>query len=71
LKSGVKAALATLWYVDDEATALASREFYQELKTPGISKAKALQNAQKKLLSSRRYRHPGYWAPFLMIGNWR
>jgi len=71
LKSGVKAALATLWYVDDEATALASREFYQELKTPGISKAKALQNAQKKLLSSRRYRHPGYWAPFLLIGNWR
>ncbi len=69
LKAGVKAALATLWYVDDEATALAVRDFYQELKIPGISKAKALQNAQKKLMGSRRYRHPGYWAPFLLIGK--
>ncbi|OQX24923.1 MAG: hypothetical protein BWK80_18275, partial [Desulfobacteraceae bacterium IS3] len=70
VKAGVSGAIATLWYVDDEAAALAMREFYQELKTPGISKAKALQNTQKKMISQRRYRHPDYWAPFLLIGNW-
>ncbi|OQY54207.1 MAG: hypothetical protein B6245_21565 [Desulfobacteraceae bacterium 4572_88] len=70
LKAGVRGAIATLWYVDDEATALVIREFYQQLRMPGISKARALQNAQKKLVSQRRYQHPGYWAPFLLIGNW-
>jgi len=70
IKAGVKTAMATLWFVDDEATSLAVREFYRQLKTPGISKAKALQNAQKKLIAQERYWHPVYWAPFLLIGNW-
>ncbi len=70
VKAGVRTAIATLWYVDDEATSLAIREFYRQLKTPGISKAKALQNAQKSLISQLRYWHPLYWAPFLLIGNW-
>jgi len=70
VKAGVRSAVATLWYVDDEATSLVIREFYRQLKTPGLSKAKALQNAQKKLISQLRFRHPAYWGPFLLIGNW-
>ncbi len=70
VKAGVGTTLATLWFVDDEATSLAIREFYKQLKTPGMSKAKALQNAQKKLIGQLRYRHPAYWGPFLLIGNW-
>jgi len=70
VKAGVRSVIATLWFVDDEATSLAIREFYRQLKTPAISRAKALQNAQKKLISQDRYWHPLYWAPFLLIGNW-
>lgn len=70
VKAGVRSAIATLWYVDDESTSLAVREFYRQLKTPGIHKAKALQNAQKTLINQPRYWHPLYWAPFLLIGNW-
>ncbi len=70
VKAGVKSVIATLWYVDDEATSFAIREFYRQLKKPDISKAKALQNAQKNLISQKRYWHPLYWAPFLLIGNW-
>ncbi|MCP4692572.1 MAG: CHAT domain-containing protein [Desulfobacterales bacterium] len=70
VKAGVRAAVATLWYVDDEATSLAIREFYRQLKKPGISKVKAMQNAQKSLIEKPRYWQPIYWAPFLMIGNW-
>ncbi len=70
VKAGVGSVLATLWYVNDESTSLAVREFYRQLKIPGISKAKALQNAQKKLIEKDRYWHPVYWAPFLLIGNW-
>jgi CHAT domain-containing protein len=70
VKAGVKSVVATLWFVDDEATSLAIIEFYRQLKTPGISKAKALQNAQKMLIAQKRFQHPAYWAPFLLIGNW-
>jgi CHAT domain-containing protein len=29
-----------------------------------------LQHAQRGMLDDIRYRHPGYWSPYLMIGNW-
>jgi len=71
VKAGARSAIATLWYVDDEATSIAISEFYQQLLlNPGISKAKALQEMQKKLIQIKRYWHPSYWAPFLLIGNW-
>ena len=70
VKAGVKGAIATLWFVDDEATSLAIREFYRQLQKPELSKAQAMQNVQKKLINQRRYWHPLYWAPFLVIGNW-
>lgn len=71
IKAGARSAIATLWFVDDEATALTIMEFYQQLlRGPGLTKAKALQNAQKKLIAQDRYWHPSYWGPFLLIGNW-
>jgi len=70
VKAGVKGVIATLWFVDDEATSLAIREFYRQLRKPGLTKAKAMQNVQKNLISQRRYWHPLYWGPFLVIGNW-
>jgi CHAT domain-containing protein len=68
VKAGVKSAVATLWYIDDEATSLAIREFYRELEISGV-KVQAMQNAQKKMIARPRYQHPIYWAPFLVIGN--
>jgi CHAT domain-containing protein len=56
----VKSAVATLWYVDDQATSLAIRELYRQLKKKEMTKAKALQNAQKMLISTRKYWHPIY-----------
>jgi len=71
VKSGARCALATLWFVNDETSPMVVGDFYKALHdTPGISKAKALQDAQIKLLSDPRYGHPCYWAPYLIIGNW-
>ena len=70
IKSGARSALATLWSIDDAATSQLVVEFYKQLKNPELSKAKALQQAQLIILSDIRYRHAGYWAPFLLIGNW-
>lgn len=70
IKAGARSALATLWYINDQASTALVTEFYEQLGLASNSKAKALQKAQQKLLSDPRYRHPGYWSPFLMIGNW-
>jgi len=70
VKSGARSALATLWFVNDQTTSLLTTDFYSYLKQADNSKAQALQKAQIKVLSDRRYRHPGYWSPYLLIGNW-
>jgi len=66
----VKSAMATLWSVDDHATFLIIKSFYKFLKTQPISKAQALQMAQKKFIQHDIYNHPMFWGPFLLIGNW-
>ena len=70
VKAGARSVLATLWFINDQASAQLVTEFYRQLRDPDVSKAKALQQAQVQLLSDRRYQHPGYWSPFLLIGNW-
>ncbi len=70
IKAGARSALATLWFINDQSSSLLVSEFYRGLRDPSLSKAKALQQAQLKLLGDRFYRHPSYWSPFLMIGNW-
>jgi CHAT domain-containing protein len=70
VKAGARSALASLWFVNDAGTSRLMSEFYRQLRQPGVSKAEALQAAQIDTLRDRRYRHPGYWAPFLLIGNW-
>jgi len=70
IKAGAKSALATLWFIDDEATAELIAEFYKNLQDPDASKAVALQQAQLTLLKNPERAHPGLWAPFLLINNW-
>jgi CHAT domain-containing protein len=70
LKAGARSALASLWYVSDQAAGELVVDFYRALQSPGVSKAHALQSAQRKLAADQRYAHPAYWAPFLLIGNW-
>lgn len=70
IKSGARCALASLWYIDDEATSKLLTNFYDELKKPEVSKAKAIQIAQVNLLRQNKFSHPAFWSSFLLIGNW-
>ncbi len=70
LQAGARSAIATLWFVSDESTTRMVSEFYQYLEETDLTKAEALQRAQLSLLHDQRYRHPSYWAPFLLVGNW-
>lgn len=70
IKAGARSALATLWFINDEASAALVSEFYRQLRDPAVSKAAALQRAQMKLIGDRVYDHPAYWSPFLLLNNW-
>ena len=70
LQAGARSAVATLWFISDESTTELISRFYGFLEETKLSKAEALQRAQLSLLADERYRHPSYWAPFLLIGNW-
>jgi CHAT domain-containing protein len=70
VKAGARSALASLWSVSDESTALLMAEFYRQLAS-GRNKADALRAAQLLVLNDARYAHPMYWAPFLLIGEWQ
>ena len=71
VKAGARSALATLWFINDQASSLLVSEFYRQLSArPTPTKAEALQAAQRQIRADLRYRHPAYWSPFLIIGNW-
>jgi CHAT domain-containing protein/Tfp pilus assembly protein PilF len=77
-RKGAKAIIATLWPVADESTTFLMQQFYRLHAThPGISKADALRKAQLTLLEGSgdpvpdRFAHPYFWAPFVLIGNWK
>ena len=70
IKAGARSALATLWFINDQATSQLVADFYRELSKENQSKAKALQLSQVKMLRNTRFTHPSFWAPFLLIGNW-
>lgn len=70
VKAGARSALASLWFVDDEATSQLVVAFYQQLQNNDVSRAQALQQAQKDMLTQMHFSHPVYWSAFLLIGNW-
>jgi CHAT domain-containing protein len=72
VRAGARSTLASLWYVDDEATALLMTKFYQELSNNSLTKAQILRNAQLAILrdKSQPFSHPYYWSAFVLVGNW-
>jgi len=66
LYAGTPSVMASLWSVDDAATALLMEHFYIHLRA-GMSKAKALRQAQINVRTE--YPHPYYWSPFVLTGD--
>ena len=70
VKAGARSALGTLWPVFDVSSPEIMKAFYESIGVEGLSKAKALRQAQIKMLSTKDFAHPAFWAPYLLIGNW-
>jgi CHAT domain-containing protein/tetratricopeptide (TPR) repeat protein len=69
--AGAPRVLASLWPVEDRATAELMEHFYRGLWHQDLPPAAALRQAQQQLRSQRRYRDPAFWAAFVLSGEWR
>jgi CHAT domain-containing protein/Tfp pilus assembly protein PilF len=68
LYAGARSVVASLWTVDDRATAALMESFHAGLRSGGTT-ARSLADAQRTLLSERSYANPFYWAAFQLTGG--
>ena len=74
VQAGARSTLATLWAVADESTTQLVGEFYRQLQksqTTKANKAQVLRQAQLSLIKDKKFNHPYFWSPFVLIGNWQ
>jgi CHAT domain-containing protein len=67
--AGTPSSVVTQWQVADTTTGTLMVEFYRRL-AQGSAKAEALRQAQLVLVKDKKTRHPFYWAPFVLVGDW-
>jgi LPXTG-motif cell wall-anchored protein len=68
--AGAAGVVASLWKVDDEATAELMKHFYEAMFKRGMSPAAALRDAQLALAKQPRWQSPYYWAGFVIQGQY-
>lgn len=69
--AGCPTQVVSQWAVDDASTATLMAGFYGNLATKKQGKGAALRQASLTLMSSPKHAHPYYWAPFVLMGDWR
>jgi CHAT domain-containing protein len=69
--AGAPRVVATLWDVDDEASAELMQRFYRALLQEGERPAAALRSVQMAMAREERWREPFYWGGFVLQGEWR
>ncbi len=71
LYAGASRVVASLWRVEDRATAELMSRFYRAMWSEGLSAAEALRVAQRHVRDQRRWRDPYYWAGWILVGEVR
>jgi CHAT domain-containing protein/Tfp pilus assembly protein PilF len=69
--AGAPRVVASLWHVDDLATAELMKLFYQRMLKDGLPAGAALRAAQIELSRQKRWASPYFWAGFLLLGEWK
>jgi CHAT domain-containing protein len=69
--AGAPRVVASLWQVDDRATAQLMGRFYEAMLGQGLRPAAALRAAQVAMWKDKRWQGPHYWAAFTLQGEWR
>jgi len=68
--AGAARVMASLWQVDDVATAELMSQFYQGFLKKNLPPAAALRAAQVYMWKQKRWRDPYFWASFQIQGRW-
>jgi hypothetical protein len=68
--AGARRVIASLWPVDDRATAAFMAEFYRALLVDHRPAGAALRSAQQRLARENRWASPYYWGGFVLQGDW-
>ena len=71
LYAGTPRIVASLWKVDDRATAELMKLFYRGMLRDGLRPAGALRKAQIAMWRQKRWAAPFYWAGFALQGEWK
>ncbi len=69
--AGAKRVVASLWKVDDVATAELMKRFYRGMLVERKRPAEAMRAAQVAMQGQRRWSSPYYWAAFVLQGEWK
>jgi CHAT domain-containing protein/Tfp pilus assembly protein PilF len=69
--AGAARVVASLWNVNDAATADLMSHFYKYMLQEKQRPAEALRNAQLKMLQQKKWKSPYYWAAFTIQGEWK
>lgn len=70
MHAGASGVIASLWKVDDDATAELMKHFYAGLFKRNLSPAAALREAQLAVSKNKRWESPYYWAGFVLQGQY-
>jgi CHAT domain-containing protein len=69
--AGAPRVVASLWQVNDLATAELMKKFYRGMLQQKLRPAAALRAAQVEMSKDPRWKSPYYWAGFVLQGEWR
>ena len=69
--AGAPRVIASLWQIDDRASAEFMKRFYGALLGQKLRPAAALRAAQVSMSKDPRWRQPHYWAAFTLQGEWK
>ena len=71
LQAGASSVVASLWQVQDRATAELMSRFYRAMFDEGLKGAAALRQAQVEMWRDTVYKDPYHWAAFVVQGDWK
>jgi CHAT domain-containing protein/tetratricopeptide (TPR) repeat protein len=68
--AGAPRVVASLWRIDDRASAEIMKRFYEAMLKDGLPPAAALRAAQISMARDKRWQSPHFWAAFTLQGEW-
>jgi CHAT domain-containing protein len=68
--AGAPTQVLSQWAVNDASTATLMERFYRKV-SRSEAKGASLRSAALSLLKDTKHAHPYYWAPFILVGDWR